>query len=101
MFHLKTIGLAVVLLSFVLLPATNSSAEDWAFRRSYYSHELPPHLAQIGPLPTSRSAYRVPYYPKGYGAGYRSVWRWNAIYLNAGSGFDRTYIFEGTTDLLP
>ena len=63
------------------------------FRRSYYSHELPPSVAARYPRPRSRSAYRIPY-ARGAGFAVRGGYRLNRIYLQSGNSTDTTYIYE-------
>jgi hypothetical protein len=79
--------------------AAQIPAEDWMFRRSYYSHvpagELPPDY----PQPVSRSAYRIAHYRYGYGvnAGYRI----NNYIIQNGNRIDRTYYTEGWVEFNP
>jgi len=88
------VWLAAICLTFVALSAaTPMQAEDWMFRRSYFSHELPPSIAARYPRPASRSAYRIPY-ARGDGFAVRGGYRINRIYLQSGNSTDTTYIYE-------
>jgi len=68
-------------------------ASDWMFRRSYYSHQLPPDVAATSPKPESRSAYRRAVVPPGIAV--RGGYRWNRIFLRSGQSTDTTIIREG------
>lgn len=87
--------------AFLCQSASDLQAENWAFQRSYYSHHLPPEVAQNLPFPESRSAYRVAYKPFYPGITVRSSFRFNRIQLRSGSNFDTQYIFEGHVQFEP
>jgi hypothetical protein len=70
-----------------------ASAEDWMFRRSYFSHDLPEGVAANYPVPTSRSAYRIAQYRDGFGIN--SAYRVNNYVIVNGDRVDRTYYREG------
>lgn len=85
----------VVLIGFSQ-PAT---AEDWMFRRSYYSHQLPDGMVPNYPLPESRSAYRTAYYR--YGFGVSTGYRINNYVIQNGARVDRTIYQEGWVEFNP
>jgi hypothetical protein len=76
-------------------------AEDWMFRRSYYSHTPPPGVEPAHPLPESRSAYRTAHYREAFGWSVRSAYRWNNYVLQSGPRTDRTYYREGYVEFDP
>ena len=85
----------VVLLSF----STSTRAEDWMFRRSYFSHRLPDGAPPGHPIPESRSAYRTAYYRQGFGVS--SAYRVNNYVIQNGNRVDRTYYREGWVEFYP
>ncbi len=80
---------------------TQARAEDWMFKRSYYSHQLPPGVEPDYPLPESRSAYRPAYYREAAGFSVRSAYRVNNYVITNGNRFDRTYYREGYVEINP
>ena len=76
-----------------------AEAEDWMFRRSYFSHtpvgELPPDY----PQPVSRSAYRIARYREGFGVS--AGWRFNNYVIQNGGRVDRTLYTEGWVEFNP
>ncbi len=78
-----------------------SDAEDWTFKRSYYSHALPPGTEPNYPLPESRSAYRPAYYREAFGFSIRSAYRVNNYVIQNGNRFDRTFYREGYVEVNP
>ncbi|HET6424148.1 MAG TPA: hypothetical protein VFG20_10720 [Planctomycetaceae bacterium] len=76
-------------------------AEDWMFKRSYYSHDPPPGVQPTYPLPESRSAYRPAYYREAFGLSIRSAYRTNNYVIQSGNRFDRTYYREGYVEINP
>ncbi len=82
------------------LPA-ESSAEDWAFRRSYFTHQLPQEVAATVPMPVSRSAYRIPTRPYNTGGTVRWTWRSNNIHLDSGSNHDSQVMWERSVEFRP
>ena len=89
------IGLpALILMSFVI-PAR---AEDWAFRRSYFSH-MPPADAPPFPVPVSPSAYRPAHYRHGFGIN--TGYRFNNYVIQNGNRVDRTWYREGWVEFYP
>ena len=76
-------------------------AEDWTFKRSYYSHDLPQGVQPNYPLPVSRSAYRPAYYREAFGLSIRSAYRTNNYVIQNGNRTDRTYYREGYVEINP
>lgn len=77
--------------------AAVSSAEDWVFRRSYYSHTPPPGVEPRGPV-DPRLGYREAFvgaHPRG---AIRGGYRWNNITVSNGYSTDRTVIRESFFD---
>ncbi len=92
-------ALWTLLLGVVAVPT--ASADDWMYRRSYFSHwpaqgELPTH-----PLPESRSAYRPAYYREAHGFSVRSAYRINNFVLQNGPRTDRTIYQESYIEFEP
>lgn len=85
----------ILLAAFTGLPSA-SFAEDWMFRRSYYSHALPQPVPMDYPQPVSRSAYRGAYYREGFGV--RSSFRLNNHVIQNGNRVDWTFYREGWVD---
>lgn len=87
----------------VLLACATStaSAEDWMFKRSYYSHDPPPGVQPNYPLPHSRTAHRPAYYREAFGFSIRSAYRTNNYVISNGNRFDRTYYREGYVEVNP
>jgi hypothetical protein len=77
---LVTVGLS----AFTLAPA---AADDtgWVYRRSYFSHVLPPEVQARYPVPVSRSAYRLPLVDTYPGFAVQEVQRFNAIQFDHGN----------------
>lgn len=69
--------------------------EGWMFRRSYFSHALPPDVPPDYPLPESRSAYRPAYYREHFGFVIQSAYRVNNYIIQNGPRSDRTFYREG------
>jgi hypothetical protein len=59
--------------------------DNWVFRRSYFSHVLPPEVQARYPVPESRSAYRLPLVDIYPGVSVQGVQRYNTIILGNGS----------------
>jgi len=71
--------------------ANNRAAADdqgWMFRRSYFSHVLPPEIQARYPVPESRSAYRRPLVNLAPGFGVRGSYRYNPIEIFDGRSTD-------------
>ncbi len=76
-------------------------AEDWAFRRSYFSHMPPVGMEPQHPVPESRSAYRAAYYREAAGFSVRSAFRVNNYVIQNGNRYDRTFYREGYVEFDP
>lgn len=79
----------------------NSAAADMMFRRSYYSHAIPPEMEPFSPRPVSRSAYRPALVGTTPGFAIRGAHRFNTIYLRSGLSTDVTIIREDWHELTP
>jgi hypothetical protein len=68
----------------------SASADDrgWTFRRSYFSHVMPPEIQARYPVPESRSAYRRPLVNLSPGFGVRGSYRYNPIEIYDGRSMD-------------
>ena len=82
----------ILLTGFAGLPS-NVFAEDWMFRRSYYSHVPPEPVPPGYPLAVSRSAYRGAYYRVGFGIN--TSYRINNYLIQNGGRVDHTLYREG------
>jgi hypothetical protein len=86
----------------LLCVSASADAQDWMYRRSYFSHSLPEGVeAPPHPVPESRSAYRTAYYNEGAGFTVRSAYRINNFVLQNGGRVDRTYYREGWLEVKP
>jgi hypothetical protein len=82
---------AAVALASGLFASGSASADDeqsWMYRRSYFSHVLPPQIQARYPVPESRSAYRRPYVNLSPGFGVRGSYRYNPIMIYDGQSTD-------------
>lgn len=96
-------GFGIVLPITVLLACAPErvDAEDWMFKRSYFSHHLPVGVEPTYPIPESRSAYRPAYYRDSFGFSIRSAYRVNNYVIQNGNRFDRTFYREGYVEVNP
>jgi hypothetical protein len=95
---MQRIGLTICLLLVLSSqPAllSDAVAADWRFRRSYFSHHVPPDLYAYDELPRSRSAYRAAYPNRLPGFSAQGGFRINRIQINSGLSSDTTIIHEG------
>lgn len=84
---LVTAGLS----AFAVSSAAAADDGSWIFRRSYFSHVLPPEIQARYPVPESRSAYRLPLVDIYPGVSVQGVQRYNTIILGNGpNGTDMT-----------
>lgn len=88
---------AALLMSFGFSQST--PAEEWMFRRSYYSHRVPDGMTPTYPLPESRSAYRTAYYRDGFGIN--TAYRINNYMIQSGGRVDRTLYREAWIEFNP
>jgi len=65
--------------------SASAGDESWVFRRSYFSHVLPPAVQARYPIPESRSAYRLPLVDVYPGFSIQGVQRYNTILLDNGN----------------
>ena len=77
------------------------AADEWMYKRSYFSHRLPEGVQDNHPVPESASAYRVAYYNETGGFAVRSAVRWNNYNLNVGGRSDHTLYREGWVEFRP
>ncbi|MBL4885741.1 MAG: hypothetical protein JKY95_14570 [Planctomycetaceae bacterium] len=89
------------LLAMTICQPTASFAEDWMFRRSYFTHQLSPEVAATAPMPRSRSAYRIPTRPQNTGGSVRWSWRSNRINQRSGSSYDTQVLWERSVEFRP
>lgn len=80
---------AAVLAAFTPRPAP-AGDDSWVYRRSYFSHVLPPDVQAQYPVPDSRSAYRIPYVDTSPGFGVRGIYRYNPVIIYDGRANDVT-----------
>lgn len=93
---------AVCLLGFVICADDSAChANEWLFRKSYYSHNLPPEVRKEFPRPPSRSAYRHAYAGTGTGFAIRGVSRWNYIRTGTGGNADVTLYRQNWFQIQP
>jgi hypothetical protein len=78
------------------IAASPAAADDdnWVFRRSYFSHVLPPEIQARYPVPESRSAYRLPLVDIYPGVSVQGVYRYNTIQLGNGPNGTDTTIYR-------
>ena len=80
------------LLVFTVLSLTSlheSAAQDWMFRRSWFSH-VPVEGSPVFPTPPPQGAVRRAVPQLGPGFAVRSHYRWNVYRLQTGSSNDTT-----------
>lgn len=77
-----------------------ANAANWAFNRSYYSHELPPEVAARYPRPQSRSAYRLPQLATTPGFALKGARRWNYVRMYNGNSYDTTIYRSDSFDVV-
>jgi hypothetical protein len=80
---------------------TPAAAGELMFRRSYYTHDIPPELEEVYPRPASRSAYRPALVGTTPGFAIRGAHRFNRIFLRSGNSTDLTIIREDWYELTP
>jgi hypothetical protein len=77
-----------------------AEAEGWMFSRSYYSHQLPPEVAERYPRPESRSTYRLPQLATTPGFTLKGARRWNYIRMFNGNSYETTILRSDTFDVV-
>jgi hypothetical protein len=82
-----TLAVVIGLCQFANNPAA-ADDQGWMFRRSYFSHVLPPEIQARYPVPESRSAYRRPLVNLSPGFGVRGSYRYNPIEIFDGRSTD-------------
>jgi hypothetical protein len=99
---MRALRLALVALAAVLAVSFNAvRAEDWMFRRSYYSHAPQPGEPVLNPESINRSAYRRAYISTSPGFAVRGGWRYNTIFLQSGNSTDVTVQRENMFEFVP
>lgn len=91
--------LAAAYVAFV--PAGRCSASDWMFQRSYFSHAIPPELADRYPVPVSYSAYRPAVVSPYPGFAINGVRRFNRVLIQNGNSLDYTILRSDQFRLQP
>lgn len=91
----------LVVISWGAFPIGTAQADDWMYRRSYYSHAPVDGLPADYPLPEHRSAYRPAYYREAFGFSVRSAYRINNYVIRNGPRTDRTIYQEGYIEFNP
>lgn len=74
----------------VAVPVERCRSSDWVFRRSYFSHDVPPELAAVYPTPVSYSAYRPAIVSPYPGFAINGVRRFNRVLIQSGNSLDYT-----------
>lgn len=94
---------AVVLLAGTIaaMPAERCEASDWVFRRSYFSHEIPPELIGLYPVPVSYSAYRPAIVSPYPGMSVNGVRRFNRVLIQNGNSLDYTILRSDSFRIQP
>ncbi|WP_145263227.1 hypothetical protein [Calycomorphotria hydatis] len=99
---LQQFGLCVFSFAVVLCFAANVQAEDeWMFRRSYFSHDVPPEIASTLPTPQSRSAYRPAFVNPNVGISVSGGWRYNRVVIQSGQSRDTILLRRGFVRVQP
>jgi hypothetical protein len=83
---IRLFACAIALAAAGFFSASAGAGDDnWIYRRSYFSHVLPPEIQARYPIPVSRSAYRLPIVDMSPSFGAQGVERYNTIYLDHGN----------------
>lgn len=85
----------------VALPSSTTQAEDFVFRRSYYSHVANDGLDALAPSPNNRSAYRFPITSSGPGFAIRGGYRINRMAIQSGNSYDVTIFRQNWFEVTP
>jgi hypothetical protein len=87
----QCVGVAATTLVACLTVPSASAGDNWVFRRSYFSHVLPPEVQARYPVPESRSAYRLPLVDLNPSISIQGIYRYNSINIYDGIGsYDNT-----------
>lgn len=101
-FRTRTLACLLLLsVATVVGMATEAQAEHWMYRRSYYSHQLPPEIQSQYPLPLSRTAYRPTFMRSGPGYNVRGGYRIKRFFLRSGNSTDMTIYREDWFEARP
>ena len=85
----------------IAVPAGGCGASDWMFRRSYFSHEIPPELADRYPVPMSYSAYRPAVASPYPGFAINGARRFNRVLIQNGNSLDSTILRSDSFRIQP
>ena len=85
----RTLRVMLALAVFLAWEGT-AGASDWMYRRSYFSHALPPGVEPSYPLPVSESAYRPAVVSPYPGFGIQEMRRFNHVVIPSGASVDVT-----------
>jgi hypothetical protein len=99
--HVSRRTIAAITVGLLLLWPAESSASDWIYRRSYFSHDIPPEESGFRSFPQSRSAYRRAYVNASPGFAVRGGYRFNRIFMRDGASTDLTVIREDWFQVRP
>lgn len=91
--------IAVIVTAFA--HARSADAADWMFRRSYFSHAVPPEQALRSPVPRSLSAYRPAVVSPYPGFSVQSVQRFNNVVIPSGASVDYTLLRSENVRRMP
>lgn len=97
---MKTTIITLCWAGVLLLLAPPVQAENWAFRRSYFSHVSSAADYDHPDLPQSRTPYRLPYKDINAGSYVRGGFRFNTTILRNGNSTDRTFRTEWNVELV-
>ena len=95
-----TVSILLLAASVAARPGSCEAA-DWAFRRSYFSHDVPPELAAAYPTPVSYSAYRPAVVSPYPGFSIRGTRRFNRVLIQSGSSLDATVLRSDDFQIRP
>jgi hypothetical protein len=92
---------ALSALTFAAATPAPADAADWVFQRSYFSHAIPPELADRSPVPISYSAYRPAIVSPYPGFAINGVRRFNRVLIQNGNSLDYTILRSDQFRLQP
>lgn len=88
----RTAAIALLIGAALAVSGESCRAGEWMFRRSYFSHALPPGFPPGAPppypVPLSRSAYRPAIIATTPGFSVRGGHRFGHVFLGTGGTFD-------------